>query len=239
MSNAAGEPNPFGPPAERSDPPVPPTTLYGSPPGYGHQPTDGTAPGYAPTAPYGTAPGYAPTSPYGPPAGYGAPAGSAAPTAYPGSAAPAAYPGYAAPSAYPGYAAPGAYPGYAGPPGWAGYVPQVPLPTDGLAIGSFVTSLVGLVLLAGLSSPVGLVLGIVSLRRIRRTGKGGRGFAIAGIVTGVLGTLYLLALVALFLWAALSLPGSGSDPGWTGGYTTTAWAPGPAAATSPAGAATP
>ncbi len=52
-------------------------------------------------------------------------------------------------------------------------------PTDGFAIASLVTSVIGL-------SPVGIVLGFVSRRRIRRSGGrlGGQGLATAGIAVG-------------------------------------------------------
>ena len=49
-------------------------------------------------------------------------------------------------------------------------------------------------LVVGVSAPVGAILGIVSLRRIKRTGAGGKGFAIAAIAVGgaitVLGWLF-------------------------------------------------
>lgn len=61
---------------------------------------------------------------------------------------------------------------------------------NGLAIAGFVTSLVGL-LSCGLIAPVGLVLSAIAARRPPR------GFAIAGIVLGLLGSLWLLILAGL------------------------------------------
>lgn len=61
--------------------------------------------------------------------------------------------------------------------------------TDGLAIASFVLSLLGFGLL-------GVVFGHVSLARTRRTGDAGAGFAIAGLVIGYL-EIIAIAIVLL------------------------------------------
>jgi hypothetical protein len=65
-------------------------------------------------------------------------------------------------------------------------------PTDGLAIASLVTSLVGLF-------PVGIVLGFVARRRIRRSesARGGSGLALAGIITGFAFGALTAVIVAL------------------------------------------
>jgi hypothetical protein len=80
------------------------------------------------------------------------------------------------------------------------YVP-VPPPTDGLAVASFVLSLLGFNLIA-------VILGHVALRRIRTTGAGGHGFAIAGLVIGyttlTVIALALLAVGGLSLWAVFA-----------------------------------
>jgi hypothetical protein len=71
--------------------------------------------------------------------------------------------------------------------------------TNGFAIASFVTSLLGLSLL-------GVIFGHVSLRKIPVTGEGGKGLAVAGLVIGYLGlavTLFLFILIP-----AISLSGS-------------------------------
>lgn len=62
-------------------------------------------------------------------------------------------------------------------------VPQAPVKTNGLAIGSLVASLLGM--LCGIGAIVGIVLGIVALNQINKRGEGGRNLAIAGIVVGV------------------------------------------------------
>jgi len=82
---------------------------------------------------------------------------------------------------------------------WTGYTAPLlgppPKSTDGFAIASLITSLVGL-------TPVGIVLGFVAKRRIRRAeGRvGGDGLATAGIVTGSV----FLALSAVVIALAVS-----------------------------------
>ena len=88
--------------------------------------------------------------------------------------------------------------GYTAPGGtWPGAYSAAAAPksTDGFAIASLVTSLIGL-------TPVGIALGFVARRRIRRSeGRvGGDGLALAGIVTGVT----FLALTAVVVALALS-----------------------------------
>ncbi|GAA4836337.1 hypothetical protein GCM10023221_11830 [Luteimicrobium xylanilyticum] len=84
------------------------------------------------------------------------------------------------------------YPGYGYPP----YPVQAPM--SGLAIASFVLSLVWL---WGVGSVVALVLGLVALRQIKRTGQRGRGFAIAGVAIAGATIVLLVLAVALFLGA--------------------------------------
>lgn len=111
-------------------------------------------------------------------------------------------------------AAPGQPYGTPYPPPVAAYPPQAWIPrrpTDGLAIAA-ISAGAGSLLLAFffplilIAAPVGLVLGIVALRRIGRSGAEGKALAITGIVTGGVGTLALVAGVVFlgFLFAALS-----------------------------------
>lgn len=72
--------------------------------------------------------------------------------------------------------------------------PSAPRGTDGVAIAALVASLLAL-------GPVAIVLGVVALRRTRRSGTPGRGLAVAGVVIGSLGTVVLLVLV--IAWLAL------------------------------------
>jgi len=84
---------------------------------------------------------------------------------------------------------------------WTGYTAPGPgsgsKPTDGFAIASLVTSLVGLL-------PVGIVLGFVAKRRIRGSeGRlGGDGLATAGIATGFAYLALTGVIVALVLSGA-------------------------------------
>ncbi|SFK15055.1 DUF4190 domain-containing protein [Cellulomonas sp. KH9] len=213
---ASGAPTPPGAPVP-SGAPVPPA------PGTPAAPA--TADGTAAADPWavrrdvttgGAAPADATTgpSPYGgvPAAPYGSPAPSSAapspgatalgppPPPAPGTPAPPygtppAQPPSGVPYGGPAYGAPGA-PGY-GPQGYPPPYPGAPVPTDGMAVASLVTSVGGLVLLCGLTGPVGLGLGIAALPRIRRSGARGRGMAIAGIVVGAIGTAVLVATVAV------------------------------------------
>ncbi|MBO0901414.1 DUF4190 domain-containing protein [Cellulomonas sp. zg-ZUI199] len=155
--------------------------------------------------------GGAPAAPYGSPAPYSAapsPGATAPGTPPPPAASGTPAPPYGTPpvqdpsaAAYGGvtYGAPGA-PGYGpgyGPQGYPPPYPGAPVPTDGMAVASLVTSVGGLVVLCGLTGPVGLGLGIAALPRIRRSGARGRGMAIAGIVVGAIGTAVLVAVVAM------------------------------------------
>ncbi len=75
--------------------------------------------------------------------------------------------------------------------------------TNGMAIAGFVCSLVGLVSGGHLLSPIGLILSLVALRR-----DGGRGWAIAGIIIGVLGVcgwLIAFLVVGTAMLAALGI----------------------------------
>ena len=83
--------------------------------------------------------------------------------------------------------------GYYQPPG-----------TNGMAIGSLVSSLVGFVL-GWAFSPlflgmlVCIVLGHISLSQIKKTGEQGRGLAIGGLICGYVGTGIVLLLMLGFL----------------------------------------
>ncbi|GAA1797037.1 hypothetical protein GCM10009795_048100 [Nocardioides hankookensis] len=95
-------------------------------------------------------------------------------------------------------------PGY-GQPGYP-YVSPTP-PTDGLALGSMITGIAALVLsclygIGLLASPVAMVLGKVSMNRIKRSqGQlGGRGMALTGFILGIIGTVLLvLAIVVIVI----------------------------------------
>jgi hypothetical protein len=186
--NAPHNPPPSGP----VPPSNPPTSGYPPPPpGYG-------SPGYQDAPTYG-GPLYPPPPPqYGqsyPPSGYGGGYGQQSDT------------GYGGPM------------GYGGPPGYPGpYDPYQPYQvrtheTNGLAIGSLVTSITGLVLgvplsfvcYIGILIPiVGAVLGVVALSQIKRTNQQGRGLAIAGIAVGATAAVLLVIFMIAFMAAVHS-----------------------------------
>ena len=74
--------------------------------------------------------------------------------------------------------------------------------TNGLAIGSLVLSLLGL--FCGIGSIVGVILGFIARGQIKRTGQGGDGMALAGIVIGI---ATLVISIAVYVWI-LSSSGS-------------------------------
>lgn len=103
----------------------------------------------------------------------------------------------------PGY---GQQPGYGGgfpppSPGFGGYGAPVQNQSNGLAIGALVCGICSIFI----CMPVGLIaipLGIAGLSRAKKINGNGRGLAIGGIVTGLIGTLIGVALLFVFVWAA-------------------------------------
>jgi Domain of unknown function (DUF4190) len=95
--------------------------------------------------------------------------------------------------------APGGY-GYPPPaPGGYGYAPPPSAGTNGMAIASLVCSVLGLC--CGVGAFVGVILGIIALGQVKRTGQDGRGLAIAGIAVGgvviAVGVIFGILSVAL------------------------------------------
>jgi hypothetical protein len=101
----------------------------------------------------------------------------------------------------------GGQPGYLPP---YGYVVAPPSrPTNGMAIAAMVVSIVGAIGLCayglgGFIGAIGAILGHVSRRQIRRTGHGGDGMALAGIIVGWIATALFIIAVAviagLIIW---------------------------------------
>ena len=118
-------------------------------------------------------------------------------------------PGYPQQPGYPPYGAPGYL-----PPGY-GVVQQ----NEGLAVAAMVIGIVSFVLACGygiglLGSPVALVLGRISMKRIDQSGGqlGGRGMAQAGFIMGIIGTILLvLAFIALVVVIVAAANGSLDD----------------------------
>jgi MFS family permease len=143
-------------------------------------------PGYGSGYPAYPAPGEYPAPPGAYPAPPGGPAGYPVgdQTGYPQPGYPAGYPGY-------GYGAP-------------------PAKTNSLAITSLVLALCGL-LCAGLTAPVGAILGHVARRQIRERGEQGAGLALAGIIVGWI----LTGLLVVYIVAAIIFIVAAQDGGTT------------------------
>ena len=96
---------------------------------------------------------------------------------------------------------------YGSPYGYGQFPPR--MPNDGMAIASLVVSCVAVVGLCGygvggLIGIVGAILGHVSRRRIKQTGAGGDGMALAGIITGwVAAGIAVLAIAAIIVLIVL------------------------------------
>ena len=133
------------------------------------------------------------------------------PTNYPGPGHDGfAPPGYPPPPGYqagypppPGYPPPGYPPGYPPAPGYPSYDPYAlgkPPGTNGKAIAALVTAIGGLVL-CGLPSIAGIILGIIAMRETKRTGQDGYGLALAGLIIGsvvvALAVLYIVFMVVI------------------------------------------
>ena len=126
----------------------------------------------------------APANPYAPPGGYpppGAYAPPGAPTGHPPPGPPGTPGAYPPPAPYAG-APYGGGPYGAAPYGYPGYAPAG---TNGLAIASFILSLVGW-MACGIGTILAIVLGFVARSQIKSSGgrQGGDGLAKAGIIIG-------------------------------------------------------
>ena len=117
---------------------------------------------------------------------------------------------YAQPADAPPYAAPQAYAPqqqpyapqqpYAAQPAY-GYAPAPP--SSGVALASMITGIAALALgsmcgLPILAAPVAIILGAMGMRETGPGQKAGRGFAITGLATGIIGTLLIIGVVLLY-----------------------------------------
>lgn len=76
------------------------------------------------------------------------------------------------------------------------YPPAQPNRTNGLAIASLVSSF--------FISLLGIILGHIALNQIKRTGEGGRGLAIAGLIIGYIGLVLGIIFFISFMGMAAS-----------------------------------
>ncbi|MFM9372019.1 DUF4190 domain-containing protein [Streptomyces sp. Da 82-17] len=82
------------------------------------------------------------------------------------------------------------------PQGWQQPYPYGPAPTtNGLAVTSMVLGILCIL------PPLGLVLGLVALSQIKRTGQRGKGMAVAGVTLSSIGTAFIVLALSLG-WAA-------------------------------------
>ncbi|WP_155769518.1 DUF4190 domain-containing protein [Mycobacterium asiaticum] len=86
---------------------------------------------------------------------------------------------------------PGGYGGYGYPPPPQNYGPS----TNAMALAALIASITGFIT-CGLGAVLGLIFGFIGLSQIKRTGDGGRGLAIAGIVISLATFgIFLIALI--------------------------------------------
>lgn len=96
----------------------------------------------------------------------------------------------------------GSYPGgngnYQAPPPYPPY--NQPAKTNGKSIVTLVLGILSLVVpyVGFLIGIVGIIFGALSFKELKKTGEQGRGLAIGGLITSILGTL-LWGLIAIFL----------------------------------------
>lgn len=112
------------------------------------------------------------------------------------------------------YAAPGAY-------APAGYQPYAQRPkTNVLAILSIVFAFGGIIIwpLVILTSPAGAIMGHIALGKIKQSGEGGRGLALAGVIGGWIMTgLFILIVGLVVIFASISSSYSYNDYGYDSG----------------------
>ncbi|MER7545015.1 DUF4190 domain-containing protein [Actinomadura sp.] len=88
-------------------------------------------------------------------------------------------------------------------------VPMAP-PTNGMATASLVCGLIGF-FACGVTSVLAIIFGHVSLSQIKRTGEGGHGMAVTGLILGYLITAgWALILVFYILGIAMFAASSGT-----------------------------
>jgi Domain of unknown function (DUF4190) len=196
---------PHGPQARPFGPDFTPPAYAGQPPAAPGPNTPHYPPQSGPVPPWDPPPPEYPPSGYGPPRypdppPYGVPSYPSSPPQFGPSYPPPGYSGG-------GYGGPPVYPGPYDP-----YHPYLSRPhqTNGLAVGSLISSIAGIPLFFAcyLGIPisiVGVVLGVVALNQIKHTNQQGRGLAIAGIAVGAIAPVLLVIFVLVVLAASHSL----------------------------------
>ena len=98
---------------------------------------------------------------------------------------------------------------YGAAPAYGGY--PAAAKTNGLAVVSLVSSLVGIFVIPFIGSIVGIITGHMSLGQIKRTGENGRGLALAGTIIGYVGVaLAIIGIIVFFAWISWFTANAGS-----------------------------
>jgi len=99
------------------------------------------------------------------------------------------------------------------PYGGAGYMP---VRTDGLAIGALITGVLSIlcsfVCIGIIIGPAAAVMGFISNQRIKQMPGtlGGGGLALAGIITGIIGTVLTIIFITLYVIGSIKAPSTGT-----------------------------
>lgn len=87
-------------------------------------------------------------------------------------------------------------------------------PTNTMAIISMISSIIGWFSF-GILCIVGVILGHISMKQIKRTGEGGRGMALAGLIVGYIGIAgWIIGLIIFIIFMSVlgaSLAASGTS----------------------------
>ncbi|WP_460073508.1 DUF1707 and DUF4190 domain-containing protein [Streptomyces sp. YKOK-I1] len=92
-----------------------------------------------------------------------------------------------------------------GPPVPRTFLPAPPPPTNGKAVGSMVCGVLTTMSM-GLTGIPAVILGHKARAEMRRSGEGGEGFALAGLILGYLSVAGWAFFVMIFMMAAVSSP---------------------------------
>ncbi len=92
-----------------------------------------------------------------------------------------------------------------GPPVPRTFLPAPPPPTNGKAVGSMVCGVLT-TMTAGLTGIPAVILGHKARAEMRRTGEGGEGFALAGLILGWLSVAGWAFFLMILMLAAVSSP---------------------------------
>lgn len=84
------------------------------------------------------------------------------------------------------------------------FVFEPPRPTCGSAVASMIFGITSIFLFGPLASIPAIVLGAISMKRIDRENLEGRGYAITGLVSGIIVTIFWAFIIMLIFLIALA-----------------------------------